>query len=70
MRNEKVFFTHSILLALNTMNSQINFFFYPLPLQVTNYKYNHLGNLQYLTATNVIYSTTTVTYTTYNTIQY
>ena len=26
MRNEKVFFTHSVLLALNTMNSQINEF--------------------------------------------
>ena len=31
------------------------FFFYSLPLQVTNYKYNHLGNLQYHTATNIIY---------------
>ena len=35
-----------------------------------SYKYNHLlGNLQYDMATHIIYSTT-VTYTTYNTIQY
>ena len=33
----------------------------------TNYKDSHLGNLQYHTATHIIYSTT-VTYTTYNTI--
>ena len=33
----------------------------------TNYKNSHLGNIQYHTATHIIYSTT-VTYATYNTI--
>ena len=43
--------------------------FFIILTNLTNYKDSHLGNLQYHTATHIIYSTT-VTYTTYNTIQY
>ena len=45
------------------------FFLFFIVTNFTNYKDSHLGNLQYHTATHIIYSTT-VTYTTYNTIQY
>ena len=54
--------------GMDTFLFFFKFFLFWLPLQIT--KYNHLGNLQYHTATHIIYSTTTVTYTTYNTIQY
>ena len=47
-----------------------SFFPFDLVTIFTSYKYNHLHNLQYSTATHIIYSTTTVAYTTYNTIRY
>ena len=47
----------------------VTIFFIIILTNFTNYKDSHLGNLQYHTATHIIYSAT-VTYTTYNTIQY
>ena len=45
------------------------FFFFLIITTFTNYKYSHIGYLQYIIATHIINNTTTV-YTTYNTIQY
>ena len=46
----------------------MSFFVFLIITTFTNYKYSHIGHLQYNSATHIIYNTTTV-YTTYNTIQ-